>query len=235
MALLGEIQRMFETAYGRAAGVELEACVVGRSRFTELATRSAGSPREAGGGPSETSDWARFFYYAWEEDLRLALFFDDDMIAALETRDPRRSLTESNLLPFLVFTEECSHALHTSLAFGDGGAARIHARGFLHELELLGRIDAYLLLRHFVRLHARRFTPGDRAWVRHHAVSRWDVPYEDPVLDDRYRSAARLAGRFVDHLEKLEPPVRVAELRRLRGLGWRSKRRRIAAYGSAGR
>lgn len=222
MPLLGELQRMFEATYGRPAGVELEACVVGRERCAELTARSAG-----GAERDERCAWARFFYTVQERDLRMAIFYDDDVITTLEARDPRRALTEANLLPFLVFTEECSHAVHTSLAFGEGGPARVHAAGFLHELELLGRIDAYLLLRHFVQRHARRFTAGDRAWVRHHAVTRWDVPYESPALDDRYRSAARMAGRFVDHLETLPAPRRVPELRRLRRLRWPAKTRRI--------
>jgi len=224
MPLLGELQHMIERAYGRAAGVELESCVVGRGRFAELAARSA----EAA---DERSGWARFFYYVVEKDLRVAIFYDDDVIATLEARDPRRSLTESNLLPFLVFTEEASHAFHTSLAFGEGGSRRVHAPGFLHELELLGRIDAYLTLSHFVQRHARRFADGDRAWVRHHALARWDVPYDDPALEDRYRSAARLAARFVDHLEALPAARRPAELRRLRRLRWPAKRRTIAALG----
>lgn len=220
MALLAELQRVFENTYGRPAGVDLEACVVGPRRCAELAARSVGEHAELG-------PWARFYYYGEERNLRLAIFYADDVIAALEARDPRRALTESNVVPFLVFIEECSHALHTTLAFGDGGLERIHAPGFLHELELLGRIDAYLLLRHFVRRHVPRFTARDRAWVRHQAVARWEVPYDDPALDRRYRDSARLAGRFVDHLERLEPGRRLAELRRLRGLDWAGKRRRI--------
>jgi hypothetical protein len=220
MALLGELQRVFENTYGRPAGVDLEACVVGPRRCAELAARSDGENAELG-------PWARFFYYGEERNLRLAIFYADDVIATLEARDPRRALTESNVVPFLVFIEECSHAVHTTLAFGDGGLERIHAPGFLHELELLGRIDAYLLLRHFVRRHVPRFTARDRAWVRHQAVARWDVPYDDPALDGRYRHSARLAGRFVDHLEGLAPERRLTELRRLRGLDWAAKRRRI--------
>jgi len=222
MPLLADLQRVFENTYGREAGVDLEACVVGPRRCAELTARS----RDEG---AELSGWARFFYYTENRNLRLAIFYADDVIAALEARDPRRALTESNVLPFLVFAEECSHALHTTLAFGEGGADRVHEPGFLHELELLGRIDAYLLLRHFVRRHARRFTARDRAWVRHHAVTRWDVPYDDPALEGRYRDSARLAGRFVDHLESLPSPGGLAELRRLRRLGWAGKRRRISS------
>lgn len=221
MALLAELQHAFENTYGRAAAVSLEACIVGPERCAQLVAQS-------GAGPAELSDWARFFYYVEDANLRLAIFYADEIIIALETRDPRRALTDSNILPFLVFAEEASHAVHTMLAFEEGGAGRIHAPGFLHELELLGRVDAYLLLRHFVQRHAGRLTVRDRAWVRHHAVERWDVPYDDPGLAARYGVAARLAGRFVDHLERMEADARLRELRRLRRLGWAGKQRRIA-------
>jgi hypothetical protein len=221
MALLADLQRVFENTYGLEAGVDLEQCLVGPIRCAELSSRS-------GEGRAELSDWARFFYYVEDRNLRLAIFYADDVIAALEARDPRRSLTESNVLPFLVFAEELSHALHTTLAFAEGGPGRVVAPAFLHELELLARVDAYLILRHFVERHARRFTASDRAWVRQQAVSRWDVPYDDPALAARYRATARLAGRFVDHLERLDSGARLAELRRLRGLDWPGKRRRIA-------
>jgi hypothetical protein len=221
MALLADLQRVFENTYGREAGVDLEACLVGRARCAELAARS-------GTEGEELSHWARFFYYTEERNLRVAIFYADDVIHALEARDPRRVLTESNVLPFLVFGEELSHALHTTMAFADGGASRVLEPRFLDELELLGRIDAYLLLRHFVARHARRFTSRDRAWVRHHAVTRWDVPYLDPALAGRYRPAARLAARFVDHLEHLDPGARLSEIRSLARLDWAGKQRHIA-------
>ena len=220
MALLGELQRVFENTYGRPAGVDLEACVVGPRRCAELAARSDGEHAELG-------PWARFFYYGEERNLRLAIFYADDVIATLEARDPRRALTESNVVPFLVFIEECSHAVHTTLAFGDGGLERVHAPGFLHELELLGRIDAYLLLRHFVGRHTPRFTARDRAWVRHQAVARWDVPYDDPEMADRYRGAARLATAFVDRLEAAPARGRLRELRAFRALPMPEKRSRV--------
>ncbi|HUP01891.1 MAG TPA: hypothetical protein VM737_10280 [Gemmatimonadota bacterium] len=221
MALLGELQRVFENTYGRPAGVDLEACVVGARRFAELAAQSPGEH-------AEMSDWARFFYYVEHANLRLALFYRDEMIAALEAIDPRRSLGESNVLPFLVFTEELSHAVHTTYAFGEGGARRVHEPSFAAELELLARIDAYLLLRHFVRGLVRRYTAADRAWVRHHAVTRWDVPYEDELLAERYQGAARMAAAYVDHLETLTPVAQIRELRRFRRLSLAAKRARIA-------
>lgn len=225
MALLAEIQRVFENTYGRPAGVDLEACLVGPRRCAELAARSA---TEA----PEMSAWARFFYYVDGRDLRLALFFSDAMIAALEARDPRRGVGEANVLPFLVLAEEASHALHTTLAFGEGGSARVHAPGFLAELELLARIDAYLLLVHFVQALTPEWGPRERAWVRHHALERWDVGYDDAALEARYRGAVRRAVVFVDHLDRLAPADRVAELRRFRRLPSTAKHARLERLAS---
>jgi hypothetical protein len=162
-----------------------------------------------------------------DANLRLALFYAEEMIATLESRDPRRGLCESNVLPLLVFTEEASHALHTTYAFGEGGPARVSSAEFLAELELMARIDAYLLLRHFVRALARRVEPGDLAWVRHQALTRWDVPYDDPEMAERYRGAARLATAFVDRLEAVPPRRRLAELRSFRALPMQAKRSRL--------
>ena len=221
MALLGQVQRIFERTYGRPAGVDLEACVVGPRRCAELASRSEDHP--------EMSDWARFFFYVEDANLRLALFYADEMIETLEERDPRRGLSESNVLPLLVFTEEASHALHTTYAFGEGGPARVSGEEFLAELELMARIDAYLLLRHFVRALSHSIEPSDLAWVRHQALTRWDVSYEDPYMAERYRGAARLATAFVDRLEAAPSNRRLSELRVFRALPMPEKRSRVRA------
>jgi hypothetical protein len=226
MAFLGDVQRLYERTYGRDAGVELEACVVGPRRCAELAARS-------GAAHAEMSDWARFFYYVEDANLRLALFYADEMIETLERRDPRRALSESNVLPLLVFAEEASHALHTTFAFGDGGPERVSGEEFLAELELLARIDAYLLLRHFVRALAAPLGESDLAWVRHQALTRWDVTYDDPRLAERYGGAARLASSFVDGLEGIGPRRQLAELRAFRGLPMEEKRSRAAALSAA--
>jgi hypothetical protein len=221
MAFLRDVQRLFERTYGREAGVDLEACVVGPRLCAELASLSeADHP--------EMSDWARFFYYVENANLRLALFYADEMIETLEARDPRRGLSESNVVPLLVFTEEASHALHTTFAFGEGGPSRVAGEEFLVELELLARIDAYLLLRHLVRALARPFGASDLAWVRHQALTRWDVSYDDPDLAARYRGAARLATAFVDRLESAPPRRRLTELRSFRALPMPQKRARVS-------
>lgn len=221
MAFLRDVQRLFERTYDREAGVDLEACVVGPRRCAELASRSKADHPEMSG-------WARFFYYVEDANLRLALFYADDMIETLEVRDPRQGLSESNVLPLLVFTEEASHALHTTFAFGEGGPERVAGSEFLAELELMARIDAYLLLRHFVRALARPFGASDLAWVRHQALTRWDVPYDDPDLAERYRGAARLATAFVDRLEAAPPRRRLAQLRAFRALPMSQKRARVS-------
>ena len=219
MALLGDLQRVFENTYGLRTGVDLERCLVGPARCAELVTRS--------GRHAEMSDWAGFFYYVDGDNLRLALFYGPGMIEALEALDPRRSLGESNVLPFLVFAEELSHAVHTTFAFREGGVRRVQDAAFLEELELLARIDAYLVLRHFVVGLSGRFTPEDRSWARHHAVARWDVPYEDAAIGGRYRRAARGASSFLDALEALPPRRQIPALRRFRSLSWPAKRGRL--------
>ncbi len=219
MALLGELQRVFENTYARRAGIDLERCVVGPRRCAELASST--------GWHAEMSDWARFFYYIEGRNLRLALFYDPGTIGALEERDPRRTLGEANVLPFLVFAEELSHAVHTTFAFHEGGARRVQPGEFLDELELMARIDAYLVLRHFVLGLSGSYTARDRVWARHHAVSRWDVPYEDESIGARYRSAARGAARFLDGLEALPPDRQIRELRGFRRLPLAAKRARL--------
>ena len=211
MALLGDLQRVFETTYGRETGVDLETCVVGPRRCAELVIQSQTCY-------AEMSDLARFFFYVEDANLRLALFFDDQVISTLEDRDPRSCLSEENILPFLVLTEELSHAIHTTYAFTESGSSRVIDPNFLTELEMLARIDAYLLLRLFVRGLARNYTSTDRAWVRHQAVTRWEVAYEDGILDVRYRGAARHAARFIDHLEALPAERRLDALRAFRRL-----------------
>jgi hypothetical protein len=227
MALLGDLQRVFENTYGRRAGVDLERCLVGPARCAELVQRS---DRHA-----EMSDWARFFYYVDGGNLHVALFYGRDMIGALEALDPRRSLGESNVLPFLVFAEELSHAVHTTFAFREGGVRRVQEAAFLQELELMARIDAYLVLRHFVVGLSGRFTMEDRSWARHQAVGRWDVPYDDLAMGGRYRGAARRAARFLDDLEALPPPRQIPELRRFRALSWAGKRARLRPTGRSRR
>jgi hypothetical protein len=217
MALLGDLQRVFETTYGRETGVDLESCVVGPKRCAELVIRSQICH-------AEMSELARFFFYVEDANLRLALFFDDRMISTLENRDPRSCLSEENVLPFLVLTEELSHAIHTTYAFSEGGSSRVVDPDFLTELEMLARIDAYLLLRLFVRGLTHSYTATDRKWVRHQAVTRWEVAYEDGDLDARYRGAARQAARFIDRLEALPQDRRLGALRAFRRLPLNAKK-----------
>lgn len=219
MALLGELQRVLENTYARRTGVDLERCVVGPRRCAELASSA--------GWHAEMSAAARFFYYVRDGDLRLALFYAAETIDALEERDPRRTLGEANVVPFLVFAEELSHAVHTTFAFREGGARRVQPGAFLDELELMARIDAYLVLRHFVLGLTGGYTPSDRRWARHHAVTRWDVPYEDETIGERYRMAARGADLFLDGLEALPPGRQIDELRRFRRLPLEVKRIRL--------
>ena len=90
-SLLGQCQRLLENTYGQPAGVELADFVVGRDRFRDLRER-AGEEAEA-----ECWDGARFFYYVAGGDLRMAIFYSDELIRRLEDLDPRCALGDANV------------------------------------------------------------------------------------------------------------------------------------------
>jgi hypothetical protein len=223
-SLLGQCQRLLENTYGQPAGVELADFVVGRDRFRDLRER-AGEEAEA-----ECWDGARFFYYVAGGDLRMAIFYSDELIRRLEDLDPRRALGDANVLEFVVFLEELSHALHTTLTF-QADRRRILRRSFPAELEVQAKIDVFLALVFFLlRLEGgRRLSPAAREWVLANVFDRWADSYRSPELAGRYRAAERLGRRAIAYLDSLPRERRLEEVRRLRVLSLRAKARLLGA------
>ncbi|HEY7529527.1 MAG TPA: hypothetical protein VIC56_02485 [Gemmatimonadota bacterium] len=219
-SLLGQCQRLLENTYGQPAGVELADFIIGRDRFRDLRER-AGE-----GTAGEFWDGARFFYYVTGGDLRMAIFYSDELIRRLEDLDPRRGLGDANVLEFVVFLEELSHALHTTLTFRTD-RRRILRRSFPAELELHARIDVFLALVFFLlRLEGgRRLSPAAREWVLGNVFDRWSGSYRSPELARRYRVAERLGRRAIAYLDSLPRTRRLDEVRRLRVLSLREKSR----------
>jgi hypothetical protein len=223
-SLLGQCQRLLENTYGQPAGVELADFVVGRGRFLTL--------RERAGEAAESECWngARFFYYVTGGDLRMAIFYSDELISRLEAVDPRRALGDENVLEFVVFLEELSHALHTTLTFRSD-RRRILRRSFPAELEVQGKIDVFLALVFFLlRLEGgRRLTPAAREWIVANVFDRWADGYRSPELARRYQLAARLGRRAIAYLDTVPRDRRLDEVRRLRVLSLRGKARLLEA------
>ncbi|MFN2432413.1 MAG: hypothetical protein ABR599_06280 [Gemmatimonadota bacterium] len=223
-SLLGQCQRLFENTHAAAAGVNLENFVVGATRYRHLAERSS---RPAGSRAADDfGEGARFFYYLSGRDLRMAIFYSDELIERLEAHDPRRELGETNVLEFVVFLEELSHALHPSLAFQED-RRRLLRRSFPAELELQAKIDVFLALVFFLeRLEGGRgLSRAARAWILRNLFDRWSESYQSPVLARRYALALRLGRRAVAHLDATPSTQRLDEVRRLRALSLREKRR----------
>lgn len=224
--LLGQCQRLLENTYDMRAGVNLEDFVVGLDRCRTLAARvTQEGEDEYGGG-------ARFFYYVSGGDLRMAIFYSDELIEQLERHDPRRGLGEANVMDFVVFLEELSHALHTSLAFRED-RRRLLQRSFPAELEVQAKIDVFLTLVFFLqRLAGREALSGTaRRWIEANLFDRWAVAYRSPALARRYALALRVGRRAIDYLDALPSGSRLGAVRRLRTLSLREKERLLASRG----
>ena len=221
-SLLGQCQRLLENTYAARAGVNLEEFVVGAGRFRQLAARVAG------GDHAEYGPGARFFYSLAGGDLRMAIFYGPELIERLEAHDPRRGLGEANVLEFVVFLEELSHALHTSLMFHED-RRRLLSPEFADELEVQAKIDIFLALVFFLqRLEGRRrISPAARRWIERNLFDRWSLSYRSPALERRYGLAATLGRSAVAYLDALPAPRRLDAVRRLRSLPLGEKRRLV--------
>ncbi len=219
-SLLGQCQRLLENTYGTPVGVNLEDFVVGADRFRALRARAAGRDEE------EYGEGGRFFYYVSGGDLRMAIFYSPELIERLERHDPRRGLGDANVLEFVIFLEELSHALHTSLAFREDRRRPLR-RTFPAELEIQAKVDVFLTLVFFLQ---RLEGPGAlsqaaRGWILQNLFDRWSGTYSSPTLARRYALALGLGRRAVAHLDATPPQQRLEEVRRLRSLSLREKRR----------
>jgi hypothetical protein len=221
-SLLGQCQRLLENTYDVRTGVNLEDFVVGAGRYRQLSARAT---REH---EAEYGEGGRFFYYLSGRDLRMAIFYADELIARLEEHDPRRELGEANVLEFVVFLEELSHALHTSLTFREN-RRRLMTPSFLAELEVQAKIDVFLAMVFFLqRLEgAERLSPAARRWIEANLFDRWAAAYASPELARRYALALGMGRQAILYLDALPSHARLTAVRRLRSLSLREKRRML--------
>lgn len=222
--LLGQCQRLLENTYDRRSGVNLEEFVVGIERCRELTARARGQRGE------EYGEGGRFFYYLRGGDLRMAIFYDEQLVGRLERNDPRRALGDSNVLDFVVFLEELSHALHTSWTFQEDRRRLLRA-SFPSELEVQAKVDVFLALVFFLqRLEgAGPLSPVARRWIEVNLFDSWAAAYRSPALSRRYALALTMGRRAIRYLDSLPSSARLAAVRELRPLSLRSKRRLLEA------
>ncbi len=161
----------------------------------------------AGDGAALPADLrARLMVRPFEEVTQAALYYPDALVRHLEIHDPRRGLGDENIDAFATFVEELDHLL--TLASRSAAGRRVS----LLELEHHAAVTKYLLVVHFLGRLTRRRRVADlhRLWARHHLFEKYAAGGGEE--GERYRTAARLAGRYVALLDTLPGTARRAEL-----------------------
>jgi hypothetical protein len=219
--LFSEVQRLFEKTYA-SVGINLEDCLIDRSRCSQLT-------RLAGASARELSELARTFLRTAGDRLYVGIYYSSWLIEQLESHDPRRGLSNQNIASLIMFVEEINHALHAALQF-KAGSRRIDSEDFARNLELQGMVDTYLVLLLFVAFFRKtqRISRMDRRWLRFHLFeSRSPDAYTDPNLRARYLETGELAASYTRYLDTLNGVRRLEEIRQFHALDYEGKQRRI--------
>src|SRR5712691_5164398 len=225
--LFSEVQRLFERTYA-SVGINLEECLIDRSRCAQLS-------RLAGASARELSELARTFLRTADDRLYVGIYYSNWLIEQLERHDPRGGLSNSNIQSLIMFVEEINHALHAALQF-KAGLRRIDSEDFARNLELQGMVDTYLVLLLFVAFFRKtqRVSRMDRRWLRFHLFeSRSPDGYQDENLRGRYLETGELASSYTYYLDTLNGARRLDEIRRFRSLDYSDKKKRILALPGA--
>lgn len=221
--LFSELQRLFERTYA-TVGINLEDCLIDRSRCEQLS-------RMAGASARELSDLARTFLRTADDRLYVGIYYSNWLIEQLEKHDPRSGLSNSNIRSLIMFVEEINHALHAGLQF-KAGLRRIDSEDFARNLELQGLVDTYLVLLLYVAFFRRsqKVSRMDRRWLRFHLFeSRSGNGYRDANLRERYLETTELAAGYTHFLDSLNGVRRLEEIRNFHALSYEQKKRHILA------
>jgi hypothetical protein len=219
--LFSQIQRLFERTYAQV-GINLEDCLIDRTRCTQLSVLAGTSAREL-------SELARTFLRRAGDQLYVGIYYSRWLIEQLEQHDPRAGLGDRNIRSLMTFVEELNHALHAALQF-KRGVREIGSEDFARNLELQAQVDTYLVLLLFVAFFRKtqRVSATDRRWLRFHLFAR-QCPevFRDANLRVRYLETSHLAANYTRYLDTLNSMRRLDEIRRFHSLNYNAKRERI--------
>ncbi len=221
--LFSQIQQLFERTYAQV-GINLEDCLIDRSRCTQLSHLAGASAREL-------SELARTFLRRAGDQLYVGIYYSRWLIEQLERHDPRAGLNDSNIRSLIAFVEEINHALHAALQFKDGHC-EIASEDFARNLELQAQVDTYLVLLLFVAFFRKtqKVSRTDRRWLRFHLFAMQNPgAFQDRNLRGRYRETGELASSYTQYLDTLNGMRRLEEIRRFRSLDYGAKKERIFA------
>ena len=221
--LFSEVQRLFERTYA-SVGINLEECLIDRSRCWQLTSLAGASAREL-------SELARTFLRTADDRLYVGIYYSNWLIEQLEKHDPRGGSSNSNIQSLIMFVEEINHALHAALQF-KAGLRRIDSEDFARNLELQGMVDTYLVLLLFVAFFRKtqRVSRMDRRWLRFHLFeSRSPDGFRDENLRGRYLETGELASSYTHYLDTLNGARRLDEIRNFHALTYDAKKQHILA------
>ncbi|MDR3403854.1 MAG: hypothetical protein P4L99_15265 [Chthoniobacter sp.] len=221
--LFSEIQKLFERTYVQV-GINLEDCLIDRSRCGQLS-------RAAGASARELSELARTFLRKSHDRLHIGIYYSRWLIEQLEKHDPRKGVTDENIRCLIAFVEEINHALHAAIQF-QRGVREITSEDFARNLELQAQVDTYLVLLLFVAFFRKtqKVSRADRRWLRFHLFSRHTPhAYADANLRGRYLETTELAEQYTLFLDALNGARRVDEIRLFHALDYQAKKQHILA------
>jgi hypothetical protein len=221
--LFSQIQKLFERTYARV-GINLEDCLIDRTRCTQLT-------KAAGASARELNELARTFLRRTDDQLYVGIYYSRWLIEQLERHDPRAGLSDRNIHSLIAFVEELNHALHAALQF-KSGEREIYAEDYARNLELQAQVDTYLVLLLFVAFFRKtqRVSRTDRRWLRFHLfASQNPDAFKDACLRARYRESSQLAASYTEFLDTLNGLRRLEEIRTFRALDYGAKKARVLA------
>ncbi|MDP9254472.1 MAG: hypothetical protein M3O66_05985 [Verrucomicrobiota bacterium] len=220
-SLFSQIQGLFERTYAQV-GINLEDCLIDRSRCVQLSKLAGASAREL-------SQLARTFLRHAHDQLYVGIYYSRWLIEELERHDPRAGLSDLNIRSLIVFVEEINHALHAALQFKIG-QREIASEDFARNLELQAQVDTYLVLLLFVAFFRKtqKVSRSDRRWLRFHLFARQNPgAFHDANLRGRYLETTELAASYTQYLDTINGMRRLEEIRTFRALDYGAKKSRI--------
>lgn len=217
-SLLESLQSLLERTYRMDTGVdEIGRYIIGdegyrrfygpvESRPSEPEPNARHHAGHAGGG-------AKVLVHDAPGALAAHIYYPDRLIRELEANPPAHGLGDPNVDSFATFVEELDHFLLIA------ERARLGRPVSLLELEMHADVSKYLVCAMFLSRGrgapaGKRVSGEERLWLRWHLFEKLEFAEPDPLVQARYRDAARYAHRFLDRLEA-EPraAVRLAQLR----------------------
>jgi hypothetical protein len=226
--LFSQIQKLFERTYAQV-GINLEDCLIDRTRCTQLSILAGKSAREL-------SELARTFLRRADDRLYVGIYYSRWLIEQLERHDPRAGLSDHNIRSLITFVEEINHALHAALQFRSG-TREVDSEDFARNLELQAQVDTYLVLLLFVAFFRKtqRVSKTDRRWLRFHLFARQcPEAFSSRNLRARYLETSELASAYTRYLDTLNGMRRLEEIRAFRSLDYAEKKQKILALPGRG-